>query len=191
MHFSLSRKMIVLLTITLILTAAANATVASGNSDWTQWRGPNRDGLVRDAAIPRVWPKELKEEWKVTVGIGHSTPVVANNRIYVFARQAEEEVLLCLDSATGKEIWRSSQPIAYEMHNAAKGHGKGPKSTPVLNSRTVCTLGGLRQTGDRRIDGHQALLRLGKGGATRALRGRVRNDARSAPRSRGRRVRRS
>lgn len=141
MHFSLNRQMTALLIITLTLTATANATVASGNSDWTQWRGPNRDGLVRDAAIPRVWPKELKEEWKVTVGIGHSTPVVANNKIYVFARQGEEEVLLCLDSATGKEIWRSSQPIAYEMHNAAKGHGKGPKSTPVLNNRTVCTLG--------------------------------------------------
>jgi hypothetical protein len=43
-----------------------------------------------------------------------------NDRIYLFARQGEEEVLLCLESATGKEIWRSSQPVAYEMHNAAK-----------------------------------------------------------------------
>src|SRR5688572_4005515 len=140
MHFSLNRPITALL-ITLTLTATANATLASGNSDWTQWRGPNRDGLVRDAAIPRVWPKELKEEWKVTVGIGHSTPVVANNKIYVFARQAEEEVLLCLDSATGKEIWRSDQPIAYEMHNAARKHGKGPKSTPVLHDGKVYTLG--------------------------------------------------
>ena len=96
---------------------------------------------MSDASIPRTWPKELKQEWKVTVGVGHSSPVVANGRIYVFARQADEEVLLCLDSVSGKEIWRSGQQIAYEMHNAAKAHGKGPKSTPVLYEGNVYTLG--------------------------------------------------
>jgi len=139
MHFSHRPPMTVLLMIGLVLFASRSG--AMGIADWPQWRGPNRDGLVSDASIPQTWPKELKQEWKVTVGVGHSSPVVANGRIYVFARQGEEEVLLCLDSATGKEIWRSSQPIAYEMHNAAKGHGKGPKSTPVLNNGNVCTLG--------------------------------------------------
>ena len=96
---------------------------------------------VADASIPAVWPKALKEEWKVTVGMGHSSPVVANGKIYVFARQGEEEVLLCLDAVTGKEIWKSSQPIAYEMHPAAMGHGKGPKSTPVVSNGNVYTFG--------------------------------------------------
>jgi outer membrane protein assembly factor BamB len=83
----------------------------------------------------------LKEEWKVTVGVGHSSPVVANGRIFVFARQGEEEVLLSLDAVTGKEIWRVSEPIAYEMHEAARGHGKGPKSTPVIHKGNVYTFG--------------------------------------------------
>jgi hypothetical protein len=109
--------------------------------DWPQWRGPNRDGKVKSAFIPVAWPKALKEEWKVTVGLGHASPVEYGGRIYVFARQAEDEVLLCLDSVTGKEIWRSSQPITYEMHPAAKGHGKGPKATPVVSNATVYTFG--------------------------------------------------
>jgi outer membrane protein assembly factor BamB len=83
----------------------------------------------------------LKEEWKVTVGVGHASPVVAGAKIYIFARQGEEETLLCLDAATGKEIWRSSQPISYQMNPAAMGHGKGPKSTPVVNNGSVFTLG--------------------------------------------------
>ncbi len=66
---------------------------------------------------------------------------MANGRIYVFARQGDDEILLCLDSITGKEIWRSSQRILYEMHNAARAHGKGPKSTPVLYDGMVYTLG--------------------------------------------------
>lgn len=137
MHFSRTN------TVTAIFIALllASTTLATTIADWPQWRGPNRDGLVSGVAIPRRWPKELKQEWKVTVGVGHSTPVVANGRIYVFARQGEEEVLMCLDSETGKQIWGSSQPISYQMHNAARAHGKGPKSTPVIYRGNVYTLG--------------------------------------------------
>jgi len=107
--------------------------------DWTQWRGANRDG--NSPAISSQWPRTLTEEWKVTVGVGHSSPVVAKGKIYIFARQGDQETLLCLDAITGKEIWRSSQPVAYEMNPAATGHGKGPKSTPVVSNGSICTLG--------------------------------------------------
>ncbi|HEY8223978.1 MAG TPA: PQQ-binding-like beta-propeller repeat protein [Pyrinomonadaceae bacterium] len=125
----------------IILVCLSVRLVGQTNGDWPQWRGPNRDAKVSNVSVPQTWPKTLKEEWKVTVGVGHSSPVVANGRIYVFARQGEEEVLLSLDAVTGKEIWRSSQPIAYEMHPAAVGHGKGPKSTPVVYKGNVYTFG--------------------------------------------------
>lgn len=126
---------------TLTVSAVILLTTSSLAADWPQWRGPNRDGKVTDASLPQTWPKTLKEEWKISVGIGHASPVVANGRIYVFARQGEEEVLRCLDAVTGKEIWKSSQSIAYEMHPAATGHGKGPKSTPVISRGKVYTFG--------------------------------------------------
>ena len=125
---------------TLLLCSAFFSMTAAAQ-DWSQWRGPNRDGNGSDASVPSAWPRTLKEEWKVTVGVGHASPVVANGKIYVFTRQGEEEVLLSLDAVTGKELWRSSQPIAYEMHEAAKGHGKGPKSTPVVYKGNVYTFG--------------------------------------------------
>lgn len=125
----------------IAFTAAILAAATSVAADWPQWRGPNRDGNVSEAFVPEAWPKTLKEEWKIPVGVGHSSPVEANGRIYVFARQAEDEVLLSLEAATGKEIWRSSQPIAYQMNPAATGHGKGPKSTPVISNGTVYTFG--------------------------------------------------
>ena len=125
----------------LLALVTVLAFTNSAAADWPQWRGPNRDGLVTDVALPSAWPKALKEEWRVTVGLGHSSPVMSNGRLYVFARQGEDEVLLSLDAATGKEIWRSTQTVAYEMHQAAKGHGKGPKSTPVISGGSVCTFG--------------------------------------------------
>ncbi|HKZ81801.1 MAG TPA: PQQ-binding-like beta-propeller repeat protein [Pyrinomonadaceae bacterium] len=126
---------------TILFSIFLLATVTVTAADWPQWRGPNRDGKVADERVPTTWPKALKEEWKVTVGIGHSSPVVANQRIYVFARQGEEEVLLCLDAISGRELWRSRQAIAYEMNPAAREHGKGPKSTPLVTQDNVYTLG--------------------------------------------------
>ncbi|HEV7474919.1 MAG TPA: PQQ-binding-like beta-propeller repeat protein [Pyrinomonadaceae bacterium] len=123
------------------LTGAAvlSLAIAAQAQDWPQWRGPNRDGNAANSTA--AWPKDLQEEWKVTVGLGHASPVVVDKKVYVFARQGEEEVLLSLDVATGKELWRASQPIAFTMHPAATAHGKGPKSTPVVSDGKVFTLG--------------------------------------------------
>jgi outer membrane protein assembly factor BamB len=126
--------------LTVMLLAAVWSETVNG-ADWPQWRGPNRDGHVTDVVLPGTWPKALKEDWKITVGIGHSSPVIADGRIYVFARQGEDEVLLCLDATKGNEIWRSANTIAYTMHPAALGHGKGPKSTPLVTNGAVYTFG--------------------------------------------------
>ena len=126
----------------LVASLLAPLTALAANSDWPQWRGPRRDGSVTDFTAPAAWPKALKEQWKVTVGVGHSSPLLVGDRVYVFARQGEEEVLLSLDAATGKEIWRAgSQAVPYEMNPAALGHGKGPKSTPVYAGGKIYTLG--------------------------------------------------
>jgi outer membrane protein assembly factor BamB len=110
-------------------------------ADWPQWRGPNRDGVTRDFVAPTIWPATLKETWKTTVGEGHSSPVTSEGRIYVLARQGEDEVVLCLEAQMGKQLWRASYPAAYTMNPAATGHGKGPKSTPVVSGGKLFTLG--------------------------------------------------
>jgi outer membrane protein assembly factor BamB len=46
-----------------------------------------------------------------------------------------------LDLGTGRELWKQSYPVAYEMNPAATGHGKGPKSTPVVAGGRLFTLG--------------------------------------------------
>lgn len=130
-----------LLTLLVMSALWAQSPGAYASSDWPQWRGPNRDGAVEGFSAPASWPAGLKEQWKVTVGVGHASPLVVDGRVYVFARQGEEEVLLSLDAATGKEIWRAGQSIAYNVHPAARAHGKGPKSTPLYSNGRIYTLG--------------------------------------------------
>src|SRR5947199_5062568 len=67
--------------------------------DWPQWRGPNRDARATGFKAPTTWPKELKQQWKVTVGEGVATPALVGDRLYVFAREGGNEVLRCLDAA--------------------------------------------------------------------------------------------
>jgi len=126
----------------LMATLLAPTASAAAAGDWPQWRGPNRNGSVAGVSLPATWPKSLKEQWKVTVGVGHSSPLVVDGKIYHHTRLGEEEFLLCLDLATGKELWRSpGLAVAYEVNSAASEHGKGPKSTPVYSNGNIYTLG--------------------------------------------------
>ena len=109
--------------------------------DWPQWRGPNRDGISSTFSEPKAWPEKLKLKWKVNVGEGHSSPVVADGRIYVHTRQGDREVVSCLRTETGQVIWQEGYAAPYTVNPAAAGHGKGVKSTPVIAGGRIYTLG--------------------------------------------------
>ncbi len=125
-----------------IVTAltAAGGEVVSQTADWPQWRGPARDGLV-GAALPAQWPEALKKRWEITVGSGHASPVVSGDRVVVIARESDQEIVRALDLVSGKEIWRAAYGAPYEVNPAARSHGRGPKSTPVIAGGRVFTLG--------------------------------------------------
>lgn len=126
-----------------LMTAMLSATlVAQGQGpDWIQWRGPNRDGAVASFAEPKPWPEQLTRKWKVEVGPGYATPLVVGNRVYMFARQGENEVMSALDAETGKVLWQTSYPATFTMQKAAARHGPGPKSTPVFASGKLYAIG--------------------------------------------------
>jgi len=109
--------------------------------DWPQWRGPNRDGAVSRSAAPASWPEQLKPRWKVTIGEGHSSPILVNKSIYVFTRQQGREFLSAIDLESGKIVWQQSYSAPYTMNPAAVSHGEGPKSTPVFAGGRLYTFG--------------------------------------------------
>jgi outer membrane protein assembly factor BamB len=109
------------------------------SQDWPQWRGPNRDGKAVGFTAPETWPQQLTQKWKVTVGAGDSTPALVGDRLYVFARQGGDEITLCLDAATGKEIWHEKY-AAQEVTGAPSRH-PGPRSSPAVAEGKIITLG--------------------------------------------------
>jgi outer membrane protein assembly factor BamB len=128
-------------TVSGLCFTVALITQASLAQDWPEWRGPGRDGAVASFSMPKAWPDQLKVEWKLEVGAGHSSPIVAGRRVYLHSRQDEREVVSCIDLGTGKLLWKDSYTVPYMMNPAAMGHGKGPKSTPVISGARLYTLG--------------------------------------------------
>jgi RNA polymerase sigma factor (sigma-70 family) len=114
---------------------------AKEGKDWSQWRGPNRDGVVHGVKVPRKWPRTLKEQWQVPVGEAYSSPVVANGKVYVLTRHKDDEIVRCFDLANGNEFWRSvPYPAPYKPGPGAPGDIK-PRSTPAVAAGKVFTLG--------------------------------------------------
>jgi outer membrane protein assembly factor BamB len=110
-------------------------------ADWPQWRGPNRDGAVGSFTAPASWPEQLTERWKVDVGLGYATPIVVGSRVFMFARQGENESMTAVDAATGKVVWRTGYPASFTMNSGAAQHGPGPKSTPIFSDGKVFAVG--------------------------------------------------
>jgi outer membrane protein assembly factor BamB len=108
--------------------------------DWPQWRGSNRDGKVTGFNVPVSWPQQLKQVWKVSVGVGDATPALVNNKLYVFTRQGENEILQCLDANNGKQIWQSGGYPALTATGPAASH-PGPRSSPAVSDGKIVTVG--------------------------------------------------
>jgi outer membrane protein assembly factor BamB len=121
--------------------AAASFLSAQTNADWTQWRGPNRDGAVPSFAAPATWPEALTSRWSVDVGLGYATPLVVDNRLYVFARQGDDEVMSALDPATGNVVWKAGYAAPFTMNKSTARHGPGPKSTPIFSDGRLFSIG--------------------------------------------------
>ncbi|MHC4171115.1 MAG: PQQ-binding-like beta-propeller repeat protein [Planctomycetota bacterium] len=119
----------------VILVCAAGVPA----QDWPQWRGPARDGIASDFDAPGQWPDELTQKWRVKVGFGDSTPALVGNKLYVSARQGEEEVTLCLNAANGEELWKDKY-AAQAVTRPADSH-PGPRSSPAAADGKVVTLG--------------------------------------------------
>jgi outer membrane protein assembly factor BamB len=104
--------------------------------DWPQWRGPNRDGVCNETGLLELFPAEgLKDRWRVPVGWGFSSPVVAQGRVFVTDAQLEQpkvrEQVLCFDEVTGKSLWTYSHEATYPDWEFIPGQEQGPNGSPM------------------------------------------------------------
>ena len=117
------------------------ATVTATAQEWTQWRGPGRDGSVTSKYVPAVWPQSLQRAWRVEIGEGYSSPVVAGGRAFVHGRRDPEEIVASINLADGKVVWEQKYQAEFKKNQYAVSMAKGPNATPLVAGNRLFTLG--------------------------------------------------
>jgi len=83
--------------------------VSSAAEDgWPRFRGPSGAGSSDAAAVPVTWT-EQDYNWKIELpSIGHGSPVLYGERIFLTCADAEtaQRTVLCLDKTDGRTLWR-------------------------------------------------------------------------------------
>src|SRR5262245_1995128 len=120
------------------LLALGLVVVPASAADWPQFLGPGRNAHSRETGLVRTFPKKGPPVvWEKEVGEGFSGPVVAGGRLILFHRIDNEDVVECLDAATGKRSWKFAYETAYRDR---LDKGDGPRSTPLIAGKHVYTL---------------------------------------------------
>jgi outer membrane protein assembly factor BamB len=112
--------------------------VAPDRRDWPQWRGIRRDGVAFEPHLLKQWPEDgPRQLWQVPDSQGLSSFVVRGDRCYTMLRQNNREIVVCLGSDSGQEIWH----FEYEAKANFREGGSGPRSTPALDGDRLYTVG--------------------------------------------------
>ncbi len=106
--------------------------VGAGAGDWPQWRGPERNGISREAGLRTTWPEGgPPAAWKATgVGTGYASVVVAGSRVYTLGRRGQDVFVSALDAQTGRPVWATRLSSTSRI----------PASTPTVDGDRVYAL---------------------------------------------------
>jgi len=138
-----------LLLAALALSAALPCAASGQTKAWPQFGGPTRDFKLSGTGIAKSWPSSgPKTLWARELGDGYSS-IVSDGRVLItmyrpvkgiVAPEPELEVVIALDSETGKTLWehRYGAPFAAKMN---LNEGPGPHSTPLIVGDLVYSVG--------------------------------------------------
>src|SRR5579859_7134339 len=85
------------------------------SADWPQWRGINRDGRAADTEqFPSALSAEPKLVWRIEIGGGFSSPVVAGGKLVYQDVRNGKEIAHLIDAKSGKEIWSTPYAAEYQ-----------------------------------------------------------------------------
>jgi outer membrane protein assembly factor BamB len=155
----------------LVLTAMTARSAAGAN--WPRFRGPNGQGVGESARVPVRWSED-DYTWQVELpGKGHSSPVVWGEKVFVTCgtERPAKGILLCLDAASGRELWRREYAIGEHRMNSLNSYASASPAADAGQVYAVwygaeqSTLVALGHDGDERwrtkLDGVHARHGLG------------------------------
>jgi outer membrane protein assembly factor BamB len=156
MHFPMMGAAVVGLILTLATT---------NNVEWPQWRGPFNNGMAAGDAPVEWRARDIR--WQMPIpGRGHSTPVIAGNRMFLTTavptgkRTAPHTTgragggadtglehrfeVLAVDRITGKLLWQRTATVATPHEGYHRTYGSFASNSPVTDGTRVYAFFGSR-----------------------------------------------
>jgi outer membrane protein assembly factor BamB len=107
----------------------------SAADDWPRFRGPNGSGVSESVGLPLGFGPNENVIWKTTVPFARSSPIVADDRLFLTASEGDDLITMCFDSRDGRLLWerRIKRARAAEIYRQ-----NDPASpTPVADQSNV------------------------------------------------------
>ena len=165
----------------LLATLTAHADESDASGGWANWRGPLQTGVAPNANPPIHWAEGTNILWKLPLeGLGHSTPVVWSNQIFLTmavpygpklphteadghdhadgahdnmdATQRQKFIALSVDRFTGKPIWKETLNDEHP-HEGTHNTGSWASQSPVTDGETLIVSFGSRGLFGLKLDG--------------------------------------
>lgn len=106
--------------------------------DWRGWRGNRGDGISREASTPLTWSESENVQWKIPIsGIGASSPIIIDNRIFLTAFDPNTTVrrLMCFTLKDVALVWSTdvhSGPVENQHRDNTSA-----SATPTSDGETI------------------------------------------------------
>ncbi len=118
--------------------AHMEASSSPARNYWTDFRGPNRDGLYEEMNIQLRWAASgLPQLWKQPIGGGYASFVIAEGRAFTIEQRRAQEVVAAYDVETGRELWTNGWTAEFRESMG----GDGPRANPTWHDGRVYALG--------------------------------------------------
>jgi len=119
-----ARRWLIGLSLSLLVTALVRA------ENWPNWRGPNYDGVSNEKNLPAEFGDGKNMLWKLPMpGMGSSTPVVWNDRIFFTSATENNDILAMCVSTAGKELWRHKLGASNRKARGDEGNDSSPTAS--------------------------------------------------------------
>src|SRR3954471_989270 len=108
------------------------------SNDWPRFLGPANNSTSTETKLVKNLPAKLPVVWEAKKGTGYCAPAIVGDRLILFHRVADEEVIDCLQADTGLRFWQVKYATAYQDRY---GYCDGPRASPVIDEGRVYAIG--------------------------------------------------
>jgi len=112
------------------------AVLSTLATDWPQFRGFQGGGVSETTGLPDQFGPQQNVVWKVSLPLGHSSPVLIGPKLFLTAAEGRNLITLCLDRSSGQILWRRDV-TRDRTEKFVEGFNTPASPTPVTDGENV------------------------------------------------------